>query len=96
MKNFIFAVLATTFLSACNDPKPPVVAKPSIPKVSNWNNLSENEFQEIERRCLGVSHPTCDGLDKGRRDREDTKRVMDNLGKAIDATNRNADALYRR
>lgn len=96
MKNFIFAVLATTLLSACNDPKPPVKAKPSIPEVYNWNNLSENEFQEIERRCLGVSHPTCDGLDKGRRDRADSKRNMDNLSKAIDGVNRATDSLYRR
>ena len=96
MKNFIFAVLATTLLSACNDPKPPVKAKPSIPEVYNWNNLSENEFQEIERRCLGVSHPTCDGLAKGRRERVDTKRVMDNFDKSMDSLGRAADALYRR
>ena len=74
MKNIIFAVLAVTLLSACDQPQPPAVQKPSIPRVSNWIDLSENEFQEIERRCLGVSHPTCDGLSKGR---ESRKRLAD-------------------
>jgi hypothetical protein len=96
MKNFIFAVLATTLLSACNDPKPPVVTKPSIPSYVDWINLSENEFQEMERRCLGVKHPTCDGLAKGREKRAESKKALDNLSKAIDAVNRNTDALYRR
>ena len=36
-------------------------SKPNIPSydVSSVLQLSKNERQELERRCLGVDHPTC-------------------------------------
>ncbi len=38
-----------------------IAEKPNIPdlKRSEIMELSKNERQELERRCLGVSHPTC-------------------------------------
>jgi hypothetical protein len=87
MKNFIFAALFAALLSACDQPQPPAVEKPSIPSVSNWHNLSENEFQEIERRCLGVNHPTCDDLANGRKSR----KTLDEFRKATDRAVRAQD-----
>ena len=42
---------------------PPAQA-PIIPnlKVDQLLKMSKNERQELERRCLGVSHPTCSEL----------------------------------
>jgi len=45
-------------------------SKINIPDVYDWNKLSENEFQEIERRCMDASHPTCEKLSEGRSSRQ--------------------------
>lgn len=38
--------------------------EPKVPNLTfdDLTKLSKNERQELERRCLGVSHPTCTQL----------------------------------
>jgi hypothetical protein len=56
---FLFVV---ALLAACG--KNQTENKAEVPKVPNLTfddltKLSKNEREELERRCLGVSHPTC-------------------------------------
>lgn len=53
--------------------------QPNIPSydVSSVSGLSKNERQELERRCLGVDHPTCTLL------KSDLLKAMDNLDQSL-------------
>ena len=67
MKKIIFvALVATVTLVACGNKDVAVSApqKPDVPymSLSQLTELSKNERQELERRCLGVDHPTCTEL----------------------------------
>ena len=66
-------------LTACDKP-PTELEKSPIPIVSDWMALSKNEFEEIERRCIGVSHPTCTVLPQHRESREKYEKLKKQLG----------------
>lgn len=61
------AVAILTLLAACE--RSPTSASttsgaPSVPSIPTLDatqilDLSKNEQSELERRCLGVTHPTC-------------------------------------
>ena len=79
MKNAIKYTLAAIFfalLTACGEKAEPKAEPkaPSIPTMSVHQilDMSQNQRQELERRCLGVSHPTCDEFAKG-----SVKRLME-------------------
>jgi len=69
MKNSIKLILAASavaLLAACGQ-KEAVVEVPKAPSIPTMTvreilDMSKNERQELERRCLGVSHPTCTEL----------------------------------
>lgn len=54
-------------------------SQPNIPSydVSSVRALSKNERQELERRCLGVDHPTCTLL------KSDSLKNMDDLDRSF-------------
>lgn len=54
-------------------------SQPNIPSydVSSVRALSKNERQELERRCLGVDHPTCTLL------KSDSLKTMEDLDRAF-------------
>ncbi len=71
MKVEIKLIIATSILAsllACGDQNnastPQVSATPSIPTytLNQLLDMTKNERQEIERRCLGVTHQTCTDL----------------------------------
>ena len=71
MKVEIKLIIATSILAsllACGDQNnantPPVSATPSIPTytLNQLLDMTKNERQEIERRCLGITHQTCTDL----------------------------------
>ena len=76
-----FVLISCFLVVACGkrdyDPPPsaePIKSvEPKIPyfSVSDLTKLSKNERQELERRCLGSSHKTCEKLKS-----EDFKNVM--------------------
>jgi hypothetical protein len=92
LAKIVIAAVAAALLTACDKP-PPAVEKAPIPSVYSWLDLSANEFQEIERRCLGVSHPTCDALSKGRSDREKYAKNKKELDSAFDKVFKAQDEL---
>lgn len=57
----------------------PQPSQPNIPSydLSSASDLSKNERQELERRCLGVDHPTCTLL------KSDSLKNLDNFSKAL-------------
>ena len=66
---YILVSSALVLLAACgkedeasSEPKAPLI--PIIPTLTadQLIEMSKNERQELERRCLGVSHPTCTAL----------------------------------
>lgn len=67
MKKISFVVLvAAVTLVACGnkDVAESAPKKPDVPSISysELTELTKNERQELERRCLGVDHPTCTEL----------------------------------
>jgi hypothetical protein len=61
---FAFAIVVS--LAACDEQKSVVVEtkSPPIPDLTlnQILDMSKNERQELERRCLGVTHKTCTDL----------------------------------
>ena len=54
-------------------------SQPNIPSydLSSVHQLSKNERQELERRCLGVDHPTCTLL------KSDSLKKLENLDRSF-------------
>lgn len=71
--------LATTGCIDSNTSQSSDPSKPIIPSytISEVRELSKNERQELERRCLGLDHPTCVIL------KSDTLKEMDSLDKSF-------------
>jgi hypothetical protein len=62
----ILAASAIALLVACGK-KDETITEPKAPSIPIMTlneilDMSKNERQELERRCLGVSHPTCTEL----------------------------------
>jgi hypothetical protein len=60
------AAITLLMLTACGK-KDETVAEPKAPPIPTMTvnqilDMSKNERQELERRCLGISHPTCNEL----------------------------------
>lgn len=63
---FVLAVTAVATLVACGKQEV-AVEKPKEPQIpeltaSELLDMTKNERQEIERRCIGQSHTTCSEL----------------------------------
>lgn len=54
-------------------------SQPNIPSydLSSVRQLSKNERQELERRCLGIDHPTCTLL------KSDSLKRLENLDRSF-------------
>jgi len=69
MKNSPKSLLVASvflFLAACGK-KDEVTEETAVPPIPNMTvnqivKMTKNERQELERRCLGVSHETCTNL----------------------------------
>jgi len=62
-------------------------SKPSIPvlTVEKLLDLNKNEIQEIERRCIGISHVTCENLKSdGYKKLWELKKSLCKTGKTLD------------
>lgn len=62
---YTLAACVVVLLAACGQKEAVIeVPTPPIPtlSVSEIIDMSKNERQELERRCLGVSHETCSNL----------------------------------
>jgi len=70
MKTVLLGLLLLSLIVGCERRESdsasatPTPTGPNIPSldVSQLANLTKNERDEIERRCLGANHPTCDAL----------------------------------
>ena len=67
MKVALVLTVALTLVACGNkdhDVKESAPKKPDIPNMTldMLTKLTKNERQELERRCLGVDHPTCTEL----------------------------------
>ena len=88
-RNFI-AIVALTLLAACTREASDETAKqasstsPNIPTLdaSQILDLSKIEQDELQRRCLGVTHPTCAEL------KSDSFKNLRNLRKSMCETAR--------
>lgn len=55
-----FSLLAATL--GCSQQDAPVLQHLPAMNEAQLAELNRNERQELERRCLGVTHPTCTAL----------------------------------
>lgn len=70
MKNlveFFSIAIVLILLTACNNNKENALVEPKGPTIPTLSaaqimDMSKNERQELERRCLGITHPTCTEL----------------------------------
>ena len=78
-----FALVALVIFTLSGCTKSNESEKLNIPIMGEYqlSSISDNEFAEIERRCLGVTHETCNLLPRARDVRMSTKNFKDQLNK---------------
>jgi hypothetical protein len=96
MKKYLIAFSISTLflLAACNKSEDKTTAQltPVLPmlKAKDLADLSRNELDELERRCLGLTHPTCTELKS-----DDFKKWMKTNTLICDFTGKRCENIKR-
>lgn len=85
LMGFIVSLVACDNNSAGSRTDSPSIPNYSIDKILD---MSKNERQELERRCLGISHQTCSNLSSGSfRERKESRLKICNYKASLENDN---------